>query len=176
MQFLGISWHRPVPHFIHLFWVGRNSVSWQDVTQKDHTSLKEITFFGLIFKLRAFSQLNTNSVWSNMVLTSGAKIQMSSRCSSKVTNCWSLRQCSINLQKLDPTLDRPNGMWVNSYRPEEPDLNAVFLMLSSAMANCKYPCARLKEVKTLQLCTTCNASSMRGKGNASWMVMEFNLL
>ena len=58
-------------------------------------------------------------------------------------------------------------MGVNSYRPEEPALNAVFLMSSSAMANCKYPCARSKELKTLQLCTTCNASSMWGKGNAS---------
>ena len=67
-------------------------------------------------------------------------------------------------------------MQVNLYRPEEPALNAVFLISSSVIANCKYPCARLKEVKTLQLCTTCNASSMQGKGNASLMVMEFNFL
>ena len=43
--------------------------------------------FGLIFKLKDLNRLNTNSIWSNMVLTSGAKIQMSSRYSSKVTNC-----------------------------------------------------------------------------------------
>ena len=146
------------------------------MTQKDHTTLKEITFFGLIFRLKAFSQLNTNSIRSNMVLTSGAKIQMSSRYSSKVTNCWSPRHCSINLQKLDPALDRPKGMQVNSYRPEEPALIAVFFMSSSDMANYKYPCARSKEVKTLQLCTACNASSMWGKGIVSKMVMEFNFL
>ena len=48
---------------------------------------KKVTFFGLIFKLKDLSQLNTNLIWSNMALTSGAKIQMSSRYSSKVTNC-----------------------------------------------------------------------------------------
>ena len=133
-------------------------------------------FFGFIFKLKSLSQLNTNLIWSNMVLTSRAKMQMASRYNTKVTNCWSPRHCSIKLQKLEPALDRPKGMWVNLYRPEEPVLNAVFLMSSSAIANCKYPCTRSKEVKTLQLCTTCKASSMWGKGNASQMVMEFNFL
>ena len=115
---------------------------------------KNNIIFSLIFKLNNLSQLNTNSVWSNMVLTSGAKIQMSSRYSSKVIHCWSPRHGSINLQKLDLTFDRPKGIWVNVYRAEEPALNVVFLMSSSAIANCKYSCTRSKEVKTLLLLST----------------------
>ena len=133
--------------------------------EKSHWPEK-ITSFGLIFKLNDLSWFNTNWIWSNIVLASGAKIQMLSRHSSKVTNSWSPRHCSIKLQKLDLVCDRPKGIQVNFYRPEEPALNVVFLMLSSAIANCKYPFTRSKEVKKLILCTA----------YASLMVMEFNFL
>ena len=62
--------------------------------------------------------------------------------------------------------DMTKGIWVNSYRPQEPALNMVFLMSSSAIANCKCPYTRSKEVKTLLLYNClCNALSMWAKVN-----------
>ena len=43
--------------------------------------------FWLDFQIKIFEPIKYQFLWSNMVLTSGAKIQMASRYSSKVTNC-----------------------------------------------------------------------------------------
>ena len=85
-------------------------------------------FLGLIFRLYCFSLLNTSSIQSNILSIVGTKIQMSSRYSNRVTNCWCLKHCSIKWQKLEPPFKSPNDIWVNSYKPIEPALNAVFLM------------------------------------------------
>ena len=50
----------------------------------------------------------------------------------------------------------------------------ILLISSSAIAKFKYPSTRSKEVKTLQLCTAYNVSSMWDKGNASLIVTEFS--
>ena len=105
--------------------------------EKSHWPERSNTFLAWFSSLKDLSQLNINSIWSNMALTSGAKIQMSSGYSSKVTNCWSPRLCSINLLNLDLSFDSPKVIQVNSYRPEEPAVNVVFLISSSAIANCK---------------------------------------
>ena len=109
----------------------------QDVTQKNSCWPGKITLSAWSLSWILYSWLITNLIWSNVALTSGAKIQMSSRYSSKVTNCWSPRYCSNNLQQLYLAFERPKGIWVNQYRPEGPALNAVFCISSSAIANCK---------------------------------------
>ena len=104
----------------------------------------------------------------------GAKMQMSSRYSNKVTNCWCPKHCSIKQQKLEPAFESLNGIWVNSYRPVELALNAVFFMLLSSIASWRYPWARSKDKNQLLLWTACRALTILCNGNASLTVMEFN--
>ena len=177
MHFLGILQHWPVSYFVNLFWVDRYSIEWQDVTQKNCAGLKKIQFLACFyFKLNDLSWLNTISIWSNMALTSGAKIEMSLRYSSMMKTVDHQDIATLTGTCLTQHLTGQKGIWANSYRPEEPALNVDFLMSSSAIANCKYPSAMSKEVKTLLICNDCRASSIWGKGNASLMVMEFNFL
>ena len=136
--------------------------------------LKNWHFLGLIFKLNFLSLSNTRWIWSNIWSMVGAKIQMSSRYSNKVTNCWSPKHYSIKQQKLEPAFENPNSIQVNSYRPTEPALNTVFFVLLSSIASWRYPWVRSKDENQLLLWTACRASSILGNGNASLTVMEFN--
>ena len=138
--------------------------------------LKNWHFLGLIFWLNFLSLLNTRWIWSNISSVVGAKMQMSSRYSNKVTNCWSPKHCSIKQHKLEPAFDSLNGIWVNSYRPIELALNAVFFMSLSFIAGWRYPWARSKDKNQLLLWTACRALSILGNGNASLTVMEFQFL
>ena len=131
-------------------------------------------FLGLIFRLYCYSLSNTSSIWSNMSSIVGAKMQMSLRYSNKVTNCWSPKHCSTKQQKLEPAFESPNGIWVNSYKPIEPALNAVFLMSLSSIASWRYPCARSNEENQLLLWTTYRPSSVLGSGKASLTMMELS--
>ena len=79
---------------------------------------KKWHFFGLIFKLKSLSLPGTISIWSNISMTLAVKMHISSRYNSKVTNCWSPKHISISWQKLDPKFDNPDGIFVNSYNPD----------------------------------------------------------
>ena len=136
--------------------------------------LKNWHFLGLIFRLHFLSLSNTRCIQSNISSMVGAKMQMSSRYSNKVTNCWSPKHCSIKWQKLEPAFKSPNGIQVNSYRPIELALNAVFFMSLSSIESWRYPWARSKDKNQLLLWTACRASSILGNGNASLTMMEFN--
>ena len=129
--------------------------------------LKNWHFLGLILRLNFLSLSNTSWIQSNISSMVGAKMQMSSRYSNKVTNCWSPKHCSIKQQKLEPAFESPNGIQVNSYRPIEPALNAVFFMSLSCIASWRYPWARSKDENQLLLWTACRASSILGNGNVS---------
>ena len=95
--------------------------------RKSTLVLKNWHFLGLIFRLQFLSLLNTSSIRSNISSVVWAKMQMLWRYSNRVTNCWSPRHCSIKRQKLEPAFESLNGIWVNSYKPIELALNAVFL-------------------------------------------------
>ena len=124
---LWFFWAQTSFHFFYLFWVSRNAFSWQDMTLKEYKSIKNWHFLGLIFKLNCLSLLNTSSIWSNILSIVGAKIQMSLRYRKRVTNCWFPKHCSIKKQKLEPAFHSLNGIQVNSDKPIELTLNAVFL-------------------------------------------------
>ena len=79
---------------------------------------KKWHFFVLIFKLKSLNLWNTISIWSNISSKLTAKMQISSRYSSKVTNCWSPKHISIRWQKLNPEFDKPKGILVNLYSPD----------------------------------------------------------
>ena len=95
--------------------------------RKSTLALKNWHFLGLFFKLNCLNLSNTSSMQSNMSLIVRAKMQMSLKYSNRVTNCWSPKHCSIKQQKLEPTFESLNGIQVNSYKPIELALNAVFL-------------------------------------------------
>ena len=131
-------------------------------------------FLGLIFKLNCFSLFNTSSIWCNKSSIEWAKMQMSPRYSNRVTNYWSPKHCSFKLQKLKPAFKIPNDIWINSYKPIELALNAVFLMSLSSIISWRYPCPRPKEENQLLLWTACRASSILGSGKVSLTKMELS--
>ena len=142
---------------------------------KQNTGVKKWHFLGLIFRWHSLSLLNPSSIWANITSVLRAKVQISSRYSNKVTNCWSPRHCFMRQQKLEPTFENPKGMPVNSWRPKDLALEAVYFMSSSSMANWRYPWARSNEVNQLLLWTTCKVSSICSNGKASLTMMEFDL-
>ena len=79
-------------------------------------------------------------------------------------------------QKLAPALDKPKGIRVNSYKPDDPAQNAVLWMSASSIANCKYPWARSNEVNQTAAFTAWRASSIRGRGNESRIVTALRAL
>ena len=90
--------------------------------------------------------------------------------------CWSPRHIFIRWQKLAPALDKPNGIWVNLYRPDEPAWKAVFTISISSIASWRYHWARSKDVNHTTALTACSASSILGNGNESWTVIAFKAL
>ena len=98
---------------------------------------KKWHFLDFIFKLNSSIHLNTNSMWSNILSMLVANRQILSRYNRSVTNCLSPRHISMRWQKLDLELDNLNGICVNSYKPDDPALNAVFQMSASSMGICK---------------------------------------
>ena len=126
-------WNRPGLNFIHLVWVGWYALSQQDMSQKQHTSAKILALFRLNFQIKFLSLSNTRWIRSNISSMVRVKMQMSSSYSNKVTNWWSPKHCSIKQQKLEPAFESLNGIWVNSYKPIEPALNAVFLCCSAPL-------------------------------------------
>ena len=166
-------WYRPGLNFIHLVWVGWYALSQQDMSQKQHTSAKILALFRLNFQIKFLSLSNTRWIRSNISSMVRVKMQMSSSYSNKVTNWWSPKHCSIKQQKLEPAFESLNGIWVNSYKPIEPALNAVFFMLLCSIASWRYPWARSKNENQLLLWKACRALSILGNGNASLTVMEF---
>ena len=103
---------------VFTFWTfsGLAEIPFADKTWPRKSTLvsKNWHFLGLIFKLNCLSLLNTSSIQSNIPFIVGAKMQLSSRYSNRVTNCWSPKHCSIKWQKLEPAFKSPNHIWVNS--------------------------------------------------------------
>ena len=146
------------------------------MTQKDHAGLKKVTFFGLLFKLKHLSWLNSSSIWSNKVLTSGAKIQMS------YTYKWQGDKMLITKTLLHQPADAWPSIW-QAKRHMSKYIQAWRTCSKCGLFDVKFCHSQLQvslhqveRSKTLQLCTTCSASSMWGNGNACQMVMEFNFL
>ena len=92
---------------------------------------------GFVFKLNSSSHLNTNSIWSNISSMLDENTQMLSRYNRNVRYWWSPRHISMRWQKLDLELDNPTGIWVNSYKLDDPTLNGVFWIYVSSTGICK---------------------------------------
>ena len=106
---------------------------------------------------------SSSLIQSNMSSIVRAKMKMSMRNSNRVTNCWSPKHCSIKWQKLEPTFESLNGIWMSSYKSVELALNAVSFMLLSSITSWRYPCTRSNEENQLLLWTAYRASSILKK-------------
>ena len=60
-------------YFLYFFWVSGNAFDWQDMTKKEYTSTKELTFLGFIFKLDCLSLLNTGFYLVQHIINSRGK-------------------------------------------------------------------------------------------------------
>ena len=72
-------------------------------------------------------------------------------------------------------LDRPKGIRLNSNRPIGV-VNAVFDLSDSSISTCQYPLARSRVEKKDACPSASRDSSILGRGNASFRVLELSFL
>ena len=107
-------WDRPILNHFNFF-SGFAEITLAKSTWPWNKALvSKMAFVGLILRLNCLSLLNSSSVQSSISSVAGAKMQMSSRYSRRVTNCWSLTHYSIKWQKLESTKQRSNSLHANS--------------------------------------------------------------
>ena len=144
MHHLDVFWNRPGLNFFPTCsGLADMPLANRTCPRNNTLVLKNWHFLGLIFRLKFLCLSYTRWMQPNISIV-GAKMQMSSRYSNKVTNCWSPKHCSIKWQKLEPVFESPNGIWVNSYRPIELALNAVFFYVVLLHCKLEVPLSQVK--------------------------------
>ena len=149
IKFSWVWWSRPILHFFYFFGLAEMPSADRKYPKNTRLHWKKWYFFSLIFKLKSFNLWNTISIQSNISSPLAVKTHICSRYSSRVTNCWSPEHIFIRKQKLDPEFDKPTGILVNLYNPDDPAWNVDLWIYVSTASICRLPCAKVEGQKPL---------------------------